>query len=194
MESVVTQPAQQAGFTLIELMIVIVIVAIFVTVGVPSFQNLVSDNRLSTQANRLVSSLQFARSEALKLRTSISVCRSTDGTTCVGAGGPWETGWIVFVDDNQNGATDATDGNGDTDAGETILQSIGAISGGNTLRGVGAVNNFVTYQANGLQDSAPAGGNFRLCDGNNPDTSKSREIRVTSTGRIQTQVSTTICP
>ena len=76
MESVVTT-AQQAGFTLIELMIVMVIVAIFVTVGVPNFQNLISDNRLSTQTNRLVSSLRLARSEALKLRTPVSVCRST---------------------------------------------------------------------------------------------------------------------
>jgi type IV fimbrial biogenesis protein FimT len=82
MESVVIVSAQQAGFTLIELMIVIVLVAIFVTVGVPSFQNLVSDNRLSTQANRLVSSLQLARSEAIKLRTPVSVCRSNDGSTC----------------------------------------------------------------------------------------------------------------
>ena len=46
MESVVTQSAYQAGFTLIELMIVIVLLAIFVVIGVPSFQNLIRENRL----------------------------------------------------------------------------------------------------------------------------------------------------
>jgi type IV fimbrial biogenesis protein FimT len=105
MESVVSLSAQNAGFTLIELMIVIVLVAIFITVGVPSFQNLVSDNRLSTQANSLISSLQLARSEALKLRTPVSVCRSTNGATCAGAGA-WETGWLVFEDTNGNGDVD----------------------------------------------------------------------------------------
>jgi len=111
MESVVSLSAQNAVFTLIELMIVMVIVAIFVTVGVPNFQNLISDNRLSTQANSLVSSLSLARSESLKLRTPVSVCRSADGATCAGAG-VWETGWLVFLDTNANGDVDGNLSNG----------------------------------------------------------------------------------
>ncbi len=174
MESVVSLSAQNAGFTLIELMIVITIVAIFVTVGVPNFQNLISDNRLSTQANRLVSSLQLARSEALKLRTPISVCRSTNGTSCAGTGS-WETGWLVFVDTNANGDVD----------GERIIQSNGTLSAGNTLRAAAApFDDFINYQPTGLQSAAA--GNFRLCDGNNPDVNQGRQISVTSTGRVQT--------
>ena len=173
MESVVTT-AQQAGFTLIELMIVMIIVAIFVTVGVPNFQNLISDNRLSTQANRLVSSLQLARSEALKLRTPVSVCRSTDGANCAGAGA-WETGWLVFVDTNANGNVD----------GELVIQSNSGLNSSNTLRAAAApFNDFVNYQPTGLQNAAA--GNFRLCDGNNPDVTQGRQITVTTTGRVQT--------
>jgi len=107
MESVVST-AQQAGFTLIELMIVITILAIFVVVGVPNFQNLIGDNRLSTQANSLVSSLQLARSEALKLRTPVTVCRSTNGTSCSGSG-DWDFGWLVFVDGGSLGTVDGAD-------------------------------------------------------------------------------------
>ncbi len=174
MESVVTQPAQTAGFTLIELMVVIVIVAIFVTVGVPSFQNLIQDNRLVTQANRLVSSLQLARSEALKLGTPVSICRSTNGTSCAGVGESWESGWIVFVDTNSNGDVD----------GERIILTSGALSAGNTLRAAAPFNDFVNYQPNGLQSAA--NGTFRICDGSNPDTSKGKRVLVSPTGHVQT--------
>lgn len=183
--------AQNAGFTLIELMIVLSIVAIFVVVGVPNFQNLIKDNRLSTQANSLVSSIQLARSEALKLRAPVSICRTTDGTSCVGNGGAWDSGWLVFVDDNQNGAADATDGNGDTDAGERILLAQGALSSSNTLRGVAAVNNFVSYLPTGLSSS---NGNFRLCDGNDPDVNKGRQITISTTGRVQSRKATSALP
>ncbi len=174
MESVVSLPAQNAGFTLIELMIVMVIVAIFVTVGVPNFQNMISDNRLSTQANSLVSSLQLARSEALKLRTPVSVCRSVDGATCAGAGA-WETGWLVFLDSNENGDVD----------GQQIIQNISGLSSSNTIRASAApFTDFVNYQPTGLQSAGA--GNFRICNGNNPDVDQGREISISPTGRIQT--------
>ncbi len=176
MESVVSLSAQNAGFTLIELMIVLVVVAIFVTVGVPNFQNLVRDNRLATQANSLVSSLQLARSEALKLRTPVSVCRTINGFACVTSGtASWEQGWLVFVDTNSNGAVD----------GELIIQSSSGLSSGNTLRASGApFTEFVNYQPSGLQSAAA--GNFRLCSGSDPDVNEGRQINISTTGRVQT--------
>ena len=176
MESVVTASTYSAGFTIIELMIVVVLVAIFLVVGVPGFQNLVSDNRLAAQANRLVSSMQLARSEALKLATPVVVCRSTNQTNCSNNGAQtWETGWIVFVDN---------DADGQVDAGERILQREGGLSGANTLRAAAPINNGVSYQATGMQNSA--GGNFRLCDGNNPNVNQGRQISVSGTGRVRT--------
>ena len=193
MESVVIESAQQAGFTLIELMIVIVLVSIFITVGVPSFQNLVSDNRLSTQANRIVSSLQFARSEALKVGAAVSVCRSTDGATCVNdAAQTWETGWIVFVDDDLDNTVEAADGNGAVDAGENIIQTVNALTSNNTLRAAAPFNGHISYLPTGLQDAAQ--GNFRLCNGNNPDITQARQISVSTTGRVQTSTGVAACP
>lgn len=174
--------AQNAGFTLIELMIVIAIVAIFVVVGVPNFQNLIKDNRLSTQANSLVSSLQLARSEALKLRSPVTVCRSTDGAACAGTGN-WESGWLVFVDGGALGTVDGAD---------RVIQNVAQLGANNTLRGGAGVNNFISYQPTGLQNTG--NGDFRLCDGNTPDIAKARQISISATGRVSSSQGVAACP
>ncbi|HEX5515242.1 MAG TPA: GspH/FimT family pseudopilin, partial [Gammaproteobacteria bacterium] len=64
------------GFTVVELMIAVAIFAIIVSIGVPSFQSLVANNRLTSVTNQLVGDLHYARSEALKLRQDVTLCRS----------------------------------------------------------------------------------------------------------------------
>jgi len=89
-------PASRAGgFTLIEMMTAIFILAILVTLAVPSFNNAALSGKLTGFANDLVASAQLARSEAIKRNASVTMCRSTDGATCAGSGG-WESGWILL--------------------------------------------------------------------------------------------------
>ena len=61
------------GFTLLELMVTIAVLAILATVGVPSFQTLVQNNRVVTQTNELVSVLNVARTEAVKRGRPVEV-------------------------------------------------------------------------------------------------------------------------
>ena len=63
------------GFTLIELMVTLAVLAILATVGIPSFQRLAAEYRVSSQANATQAALQFARSEALKRRSDVVVCQ-----------------------------------------------------------------------------------------------------------------------
>lgn len=83
------------GFTLIELLVTIAVLAILIAVAVPSFTALINANRLASQANEIVATLQSARSEAVRLNTSVVVCRSTDGASCAAAG-TWGR-WIIRV-------------------------------------------------------------------------------------------------
>ncbi len=69
---------KKRGFTLVELMITLAVSAIIVTVAVPSFASFIRSQRASTQANDLLVSLTFARSEALKRGVPISVCSTDD--------------------------------------------------------------------------------------------------------------------
>ncbi|MBL8265214.1 GspH/FimT family pseudopilin [Steroidobacter sp.] len=85
-----------AGFTMVELMVTVGIAAILTAVAVPSFNQLIISSRLVTQSNDLVAAINFARSEAIKRNTNISLCRvnAVDSTTCVTGAGAWQN-WIV---------------------------------------------------------------------------------------------------
>ena len=89
-----------AGFTLIELIVTVAIAAIVLAIAVPSFQETITSNRLTTFSNTFVASLNLARSEAIKQNRRVTLCSSTDGLSC--ATGGYQQGWIIFIDSNNN--------------------------------------------------------------------------------------------
>lgn len=101
------------GFTLIELLVTVAVAAVLAALAVPSFTSLINTNRLVAQANALVAGLQEARVEALRSNRRVTLCRSSNGTSCNTGAGAW-TSWISFVDIN---------GNQVVDAGDTLLRS-----------------------------------------------------------------------
>ncbi|MBS3804597.1 MAG: GspH/FimT family pseudopilin [Oleiphilaceae bacterium] len=77
------------GFTLIELMVVIAVLAIIATVAVPSFQSVIESNRVTTQANNLLSAIQLTRSEAVKRGVGVSLSADSND---------FNEGWCVHTD------------------------------------------------------------------------------------------------
>lgn len=86
-----------SGFTLVELMIVIAIMAIMMAVAAPGWIDTVRNGAVKSTGDRLLSSMSFARSEAIKRNTIVSVCPSSNSTTCSGSWGNG-SGWIVISD------------------------------------------------------------------------------------------------
>ena len=80
-----------AGFTLIELMASIAIVAILLAVGVPALRDMIVAQNVRGAANDLYSDLIFARSEAIKRNAQVNVDQATGG---------WVNGWSVEVGGN----------------------------------------------------------------------------------------------
>ncbi len=90
---------KNTGFTLVELMITLFIISILLTVGLPSLRSYAQSNQLVASSNELLSALHIARSEAIRLNSRVSICDSSNGTSCSNTG-DWKNGWIVFVDAN----------------------------------------------------------------------------------------------
>ena len=88
---------RSAGFTLIELLVVIAIAVILTMVAVPSFNATITSTRMAGEINTLLSTLNFARSEASKRGQQVSVC-PVSGTACA-ASTSWTTGWQVLQPD-----------------------------------------------------------------------------------------------
>jgi len=165
-----------SGFTLLELMTSIVVLAILLAIGVPSFRSVIHNNRIAGSTNELVTALTYARSEAMKRGDPVTVCASTDEAVCAGDTN-WSTGWIVFVD---------TDGNGTRGVGEPLIQVWGAVGGGLALD---ASTEFIRYTSTGLTDPVNSNGSFELMKpGYGGD--KARCVRIGGTGRISTERST----
>lgn len=101
----------QAGVTLVELLTVIVIVAILMSIGVPSYRYVTTANRLATESDALLGDLQYARSEAIREGQQVTVCVSSDRANCDTVGNPptWQEGWIVFSNPNSKTGVDAND-------------------------------------------------------------------------------------
>ncbi len=95
------------GFTLLELMITIAVLAILAGIAYPSFQATIRSNRMATTSNELIAALSLARSEAVKNTRGAAMCASVDGTGC--DGDAWSNGWMVWADTNGDGVFDSTE-------------------------------------------------------------------------------------
>jgi type IV fimbrial biogenesis protein FimT len=96
------------GFSLLELMIALTMLAILVGLAAPSYRAFTRNNTVTAAHNDLVTSLTLARSEALRRNRTVSVCASADGASC-GDATNWNTGWIAFTDRDAAGTIDGTD-------------------------------------------------------------------------------------
>ncbi len=107
--------AKHAGFTLIELMFTVIVLAVLLGIGVPNFRDFIRNSRMASAANDLLADTNLARSEAVKRRVQVVLCKATaTGTSCDSTLTTPFRRWIVFVDD---GATA-----GAYDAGELVIK------------------------------------------------------------------------
>ncbi len=107
------------GFTLYELMITVAIIAVVSAIGIPNMIAYSQNSRMTGTANDFHAAFHFARSEASRAKTFITICASADSMSAAPTcSGDWKDGYIVFLDQ---------DGDITTDAGDTILRKVPAL-------------------------------------------------------------------
>jgi type IV fimbrial biogenesis protein FimT len=164
------------GFTLIELMITIAIVAVIAMIGIPAMGDFILNNRIRSQSGDLMAQLSQARSEAMRTASRVTVCPGTTGGC---AGSAWESGWVAFIDTNSNTALDL-------DSGETVISVSAALDGNNTLRSA-VFSTYISFSPNGWLADPPDADqpwSFALCDSRGFGND-ARAIVITVTGRIK---------
>lgn len=162
------------GFTLVELVIALAIGAILATVAIPNMRNVIINNQITTQTNELVTALNLARMEAIRRGTQVSVCASTNQSTCSGTNN-WATGWIVFVDANATG----------TPSVSTLLRTWDELSGNPAVVESGGAS-YVRYMSTGYSDFTTGSRSFTHTITGCTKGQK-RSIGISPGGRVSTQ-------
>ncbi|MCW8196100.1 prepilin-type N-terminal cleavage/methylation domain-containing protein [Proteobacteria bacterium 005FR1] len=143
------------GLTLIELMVVVFIAAIVLGFAAPTFEGFIRSSRSTSEYNRFVGDLVFARSEAVKRGTDVIVCPTTDQTNCAGTN--WDGGWLVRV------------------AGGGDILRVGLATNGIDIAASGFSNNgLITFDGEGKMENGVGAniGRFVLCDSHGNTTAK----------------------
>lgn len=196
---------KHTGFTLIELMVLLGVVAVLFTVGLPQLSIFLKGNRMVSNTNDLLAGLNVARSEAIKVGGRVSICRSANAGSvppaCSAGAGNWEAGWFVWVDsDNTVGAYNSvSDG--------PVLRVNTGVSGSQvtiTVPATDNIGNFVSFTSRGIPktgNGAAQSGVFRICDDrglkNTSNNVVARGVLLNASGRARSTKDATIigaCP
>lgn len=150
-------------------MVVVALVAIVTTMAIPSWNSIIASNRIRSAVNDWTQSFYFARSEATRQNTPMTICASSDGESCTASG--YEMGWIV-----KTGLPG--------DASGIVLQDALPLQGVTLTPGATAAR-AITILPNGLPIGNFAGASLTAQEYPVKSTSPSKQITIARTGRLK---------
>jgi type IV fimbrial biogenesis protein FimT len=136
-----------SGFTLVELMVVLVILAALLAIGLPNFRGSVDSTRVATMSNEVMAALSLARMEAMRSTRQSIICPSANGTSC---STDWTQGWLVGND---------TDSDGDLD---TVVRYIQPKEGTSITVGAASSPNLLIFSPRGRPAAGTTPITFRI--------------------------------
>ncbi len=170
------------GFTIIEIMLAIAVAAVLMSLAIPNFQMSIRNNCMATSANLFVTSLQYARSEAIKRRQPVMVAAGAPGQAPGDSTNEWGGGWHVWAEGRLTDGSIADDG---YTPGDELRVSTPACA-----PMMDETNNVVqfTYQPNGFIDRRGA---LEICMDKRGE--RGRELTVSPTGRPRVTGNDDLC-
>lgn len=165
---------RNTGFTLVELIMVLAVLSILVTIGIPSFMHATASNKVTTASNGMLTNLNLAKSNAIKTGKNVILCKSSNGTSCDSSLN-WNQGWIIYSDNDGNGDADR-----DPDSGDNIISVQSAMD--SSLNFTFVTGDFVRFTPSGRSNVAG-----RFCFENSHTASNSRAIVINQAGRFRSE-------
>lgn len=152
-----------AGFTLIESLMAVLVLAILLASAAPVMGNLIKRNTLVTLHTELRTSLYLARTHAVRKGIAVTVCPRDNSGGCAQPSGDWSKGWIVFEDPDRVGRCRDSMGSGLCQGTPNrILGMRGPVAPGYVIRSNHHVSQRVRFSGTGM--SYGYNGRFVFCD------------------------------
>lgn len=170
-------------------MIALTIASVLMAFGAPAMSGFLQNNRIQATSLRLSTDINFARTEAVKRKTRVVLCRSANPTVstpaCGGTTQDWTTGWLIFA---------AGDTNATFEAGADTLLRVGLPATGNNLEVTtnSTSNRNLEYNADGSTRESGGTARFAVCD--DRGGSFGRQINVPPHGRLRAVKAETSAP
>ncbi len=172
------RPGTAGGFTMVELMVVLAVLGAVMVLAAPGYRALILNNRMLSETYALRATLSNARAEALARRAPVVVCPTANGTACDTSRTNWATGYMTFVDTNNDMLADATN------ADEEIIQY--EAREGSTTTTFDNLANRVRFNPRG--HALNSEGTFTFCDPRGAE--RARALMLAPVGSLRSAVDT----
>lgn len=163
--------SQNRGFTLIEMLIGVAVIAILAGIAAPAFGKLIGRTHAQTVRSQLATALNEARIAAVSRGMHVVVCPSVDQRSCSDTT-QWQRGWIVFADANHNRQID--DGEAPISVGQALPDGTAVVGSSGRLR--------IDYQPDGTARGTNA--TLTVCD-RASGAAEARTLVINQSGRVR---------
>jgi type IV fimbrial biogenesis protein FimT len=171
------------GVTLIELLAALGIAALLTVLALPMYSDWIAESQIMNYARDLATSMNEARSEAIKRGTRVNLCKSANLRTCAAAG-DWAQGFVVYVDRDRDGQLDVA---------ESAIRVVAPAPAGISARGNRPIADYVSYTSLGtarLLNGALQMGTLTVCRSGR----KAVDVVLANSGRARIQKTAIPCP
>ena len=160
---------RRSGFTLMELMVALAIVAILAGIALPAFGGAMATARMAAARSALQSALLRSIARAANAGSPVILCASKDGSCADSV--DWSGGWVAFHD---------LDGDRVRSPGDSLIVEEGSLEGGTTLVSTSGRKRLIFQPSGG---NAGSNVTFTLCDSRGPE--RARSLILSNAGRLR---------